>query len=114
MTSIAALIDRLSPHEPAEDPSHVRGHTAEQRVVDLATAIFKSDAWFLGARLSSVCEDRRGIDVVVRTLLGDVWIQVKSSAKEAQCFRKRQRDGLLAKDICVVRANAERHTKLCG
>ena len=112
MSSIAALIDRMAPPVTRRDASHVRGEEAEERVAGLANSLFRSEPWFLGARISSVDEDRRGADVVVRTLLGDVWVQVKSSAKEAQAFRKRQREGDIAIGICVVRANIERDTKL--
>jgi hypothetical protein len=68
---------------PPSARSHARGVLAEKRVLDVCTAPGRP-RWVLGARRASPEEDARGIDVVVDSDVGPLWLQVKSSyfAKE--------------------------------
>lgn len=66
-----------------------RGRMNEARVLEA----LRSDShvvpdWVLSAHPATQEEDRRGIDVVVRTNRGDLWIQVKSRQDDVQAFRE--------------------------
>lgn len=47
--------------------------------------------WILGARLATGAEDREGIDVVVQTDTGTLFLQVKSNKLAANRWRKRHK-----------------------
>lgn len=67
-----------------------RGATAEDRVVRLVQEHLddpQAPGWLLGARLSSLAEDRKGVDVVVLTRYGDVGVQVKNTEHAAEVAR---------------------------
>ncbi len=50
-------------------------------------------------------EDKRGIDVTVRTDAGEAYLQIKSSLAGREKFEARQKGGRYAKDIVVVVIN---------
>lgn len=74
-----------------------RGRKAEVRLCKFVEQIaVLPDAalgrpWVYSARLATREEDRRGIDVVVSTDVGPLYLQSKSSSKDAQRFRAKRR-----------------------
>jgi hypothetical protein len=79
--------DAVAGSEAMSDPSKVfalmglaandRGRDAEHRV--LAALLEWPPAWVLSARLATRDEDRRGIDIVVVSDVGELFLQVKAS-----------------------------------
>lgn len=69
------------------DDRQLRGRYSECRVVDLVLRL--GEPWIFGARLATKDEDRRGIDVVVATDVGGLPLQVKSSEKGANVWRRK-------------------------
>jgi hypothetical protein len=83
--------------------SNERGQVSERRLVDavqnLATlgaqGLNTGRAWITSVRLATKAEDACGIDVVVETDVGPLYLQSKSSPKEAQRFRQKKRSRLI-------------------
>lgn len=71
------------------------GHNNEQRVVEAYSekerALFPP--WIKGVRLATQEEDRRGIDVVFATEVGEIFVQLKGSSVGKEMFFHRQNDG---------------------
>jgi hypothetical protein len=79
---------------PPSARSHARGVLAEKRVFDVCGAPGRP-AWVLGARRASPEEDASGIDVVVESDVGPLWLQVKSSYfGKARFLAKAPRPGI--------------------
>jgi hypothetical protein len=79
-----------------------RGRRSEER----ALAACQSDArpsWIKTARLAASREDHAGIDVVLETDVGRLFLQVKSSEWGRQKFEKRRRKA----DIAVIVVQSE-------
>jgi hypothetical protein len=77
----------------------------ERRVVEAFTSHYPYPgriSWLYNARLSTRYEDKRGVDVVFTTDVGDILIQVKSSEFSQRVFLRRQRTGEVSKHIKVV------------
>lgn len=69
-----------------------RGWRHECLAIDLISTSSRLP-WLLDVRKSTEQEDLLGIDVIVQHIDGrEIPLQVKSSAKEAQLFRKRRRE----------------------
>lgn len=66
-----------------------RGAWNERRVLNALSS--EPPAWVLETRAGTTDEDRRGIDVVVSTDVGPLYLQVKSSRKGAERFDPRGR-----------------------
>lgn len=58
--------------------------------------------WFTGVEPANAEQDAMGIDIVVHTTEGTKYLQVKSSAKEAQRFRTKYPKQDRKKQIAVV------------
>ena len=74
-----------------------RGAHAERVVVDALNSCWRPK-WVKGARLASKELDHKGVDVVVSTDVGDLYLQVKASKREVQ----RRRAEYEAKSIAIV------------
>lgn len=76
----------------------------------------RSDPWFRwiwSVRRATTVEDSWGIDAVVQSEIGCVWVQVKSKSREAGAFRKRARDrGYDVRDMAVIVANAKENNMI--
>lgn len=85
--------------------ANVKGERSERRVVALLRRT--SGPWWLkGARRATDAEDAAGIDVVVTARdLGEMALQVKSSAKEAAAFRAREGERCRAGVLGIVVVN---------
>jgi hypothetical protein len=82
------------PPVPPSARSHARGVLAEKRVLD-ACGSPRRPAWLLGARRASQEEDAGGIDIVVDSDVGPLWLQVKSSVYgKARFLAKAPRPGI--------------------
>lgn len=84
-----------------------KGRTNERRV--LAAALALEVAWVRGARAATLEEDARGIDVVVSSDVGDLYVQVKSSTNAANAFAEERGAGRIA---VVVGTDDERRMRI--
>ena len=73
------------------DEGAAKGLLNEQRLVDLLNS-GPRPSWLFRASKANEGMDQRGIDVEVFTDVGTLYLQVKSSSKEAQRFRKKYRE----------------------
>ena len=81
------------------------GKENEQRVVDAFSRDMlrkRKVTWIHTVRLSTEEEDRRGIDVVFGTDVGNIYVQVKSSYVAKKRFITRQENGRYRRDIAAV------------
>lgn len=118
--SIAAIIDRALAREPARYPSRadiatapnpgdgalgmLRGQGNEERVWR-ALEMLPRPAWIISFRRATPQENAGGIDLVLRTSLGYLPLQIKSSPQSARRWRKRcERRGIVVETV-VVRDN---------
>lgn len=60
--------------------------------MDAVESLARIHEWIQGARFAWAAEDAAGIDIVVHTDVGDLFLQVKSSKKAAKLFRRRGRE----------------------
>jgi hypothetical protein len=67
-----------------------RGRSAEERVVE-ALALPSRPAWIHDARRATKAEDHAGIDAVVESDVGKLFVQVKSSRTGKAKFQERKR-----------------------
>lgn len=88
--------------------SAIKGARAEVAVVEVLNTHEKRPDWLGDARGCTFEEDGRGIDVVVETDMGDIFIQVKSSYENAQKFRRKWPQRTVG--IAVIRPNDSRDT----
>jgi hypothetical protein len=72
-----------------------RGMRNEQRVL-FACQNPNRPAWMLEARLSTKEEDRDGIDIVITSDIGKLFVQVKSSTRGRELFTARRRRARVA------------------
>lgn len=70
--------------------SNIKGALAEKRCLDAAEELCKTHDWLLSARSCTKQEDARGIDIVVESDIGFLYIQVKSSRICAWSFRQKR------------------------
>lgn len=66
---------------------HERGFRNEARVVEALSE--NKPAWVKSARISTRHEDHNGIDVVVESDVGSLYLQIKSSVAGANSFEPR-------------------------
>jgi hypothetical protein len=66
-----------------------KGRRAETRALEAVKRITKS--WMRSVRAASLKEDAAGIDIVVESDVGKLYLQVKSSKGSAKSFAKRPR-----------------------
>lgn len=82
-----------------------KGRENERRVIE-ALKVLRSDPWFWwlwDVRPCTPREDARGIDAVLTSEIGNIWVQVKTKGREAQRFRKRGRErGDDVRDMAIV------------
>lgn len=86
-----------------------RGHQNEERVLASAVSAPNRLSWVRGARAADHREDALGIDVVVFSELGDLYLQVKSSYAGAASWMTSARtaDRRRARMIEVVVAHVD-------
>ncbi len=77
-----------------------RGKTSERHVLE-ALALPSRPAWMTGVRRATKAEDAAGIDVVVESDVGKLFVQVKSSRGGKAAFLERRRSARVA--VVVVR-----------
>jgi hypothetical protein len=86
-----------------------RGRTNEARVIE-ALALPTRPAWMRAARKATKSEDHAGIDVVVESDVGKLYVQVKSSPGGKAAFLERRRSARIA--IVVVHVTDSPETLL--
>lgn len=70
-----------------------RGRESEALAVDaFVDQDFHPPTWFHGIEPSTHEQDQRGIDAVVHTDVGDIYVQIKSSLAGEEKFRARQEE----------------------
>ncbi len=80
-----------------------KGKRNEFRAVAAFRGQFRDvPSWFRGIRNATNEQDSKGIDVVVRTDMGEILVQIKSSVLGADRFRLEQGNGRYGKDIAVI------------
>lgn len=85
------------------DAARAVGDVHERQVLDIAKVALHGRPWIRSVRLSTLEEDRRGIDIVVETDLGDIYVQVKSSEGGANKYRRQYAASPdLARTVVVV------------
>jgi hypothetical protein len=77
-----------------------RGRVSETRVLE-ALALASRPEWMRAVRKASHTEDHAGIDVVVESDVGKLFVQVKSSREGKVAFLERRRTARVA--VVVVR-----------
>lgn len=90
MSAVAKAIGRLGQR---------RGRESERAALEAISA--NMPEWMTSVRAATDDEDRRGIDIVASTDVGDVYLQVKSSVGAAKDFRRDPRRRNIA--VAVVR-----------
>lgn len=88
------------------DLARVRGAVNEGAALRAAMSAPTRIRWVTAARAATPDEDRRGIDIVVTTTLGALWLQVKSSPLAARAWAAKNGH----KMIEVVVASHDEHT----
>ena len=87
--------------------SRLRGQLANERgrsnevLVLGACQLPSRPAWMCAARAATREEDARGIDVVIESDIGSLYVQVKSSRRGKEAFLQRRRRAVIA--VVVVR-----------
>ena len=76
-----------------------KGRLAEQRCVNIVAKLSVQFPSIISVRLATDKEDARGIDVVVETDLGKLYLQVKSSHYGAHKYRRKRPN---AKTIVII------------
>lgn len=82
------------------------GRANEARLLEAVQYLRERHAWILGVRQAAQEEDAKGIDLVVTTDVGELYLQSKSSKAAAVDFMQKRRKLLIA--AVVVRGNKER------
>lgn len=75
----------LTPRE--EEAARAKGDAAERKVLAVLARIDRPD-WIIRVRRARMSEDRGGVDVVINTSTGRVYLQVKSSWRRAAEWRR--------------------------
>ena len=82
------------------------GRANEARLLEAVEYLRERHAWILGVRQATREEDSKGIDLVVTTDVGELYLQSKSSKTAAVDFMQKRRKLLIA--TVVVRGDKER------
>lgn len=83
-------------------PERVKGLKNEARVLNALQVEWDKPEWFLYCRAATSEEDKRGIDAVIKTPVGDVYLQVKSSYAGIKKFYEQERIRGRGRRIVVV------------
>jgi len=78
-----------------------RGRISEARVLE-ALALPSRPEWMRAFRMATKEEDRAGIDVVVESDVGKLFVQVKSSRRGKAAFVERRRGARIAVVVVAV------------
>lgn len=78
---------RIERNQRKGHASNLKGQLAEKRVLRAAFQLCEQASWLFVARLADKNEDASGIDVVVYSSIGKLYLQVKSSHCGARKFR---------------------------
>lgn len=72
---------------------NLKGSIAETRAVGLLSSLVEisKPGWLLDVKRAPLWLDRRGVDVIVLTDVGELYLQIKSSQAGAKKFRKKKR-----------------------
>ena len=76
-----------------------KGKLAEDRVLSAAFVVCEKEEWLYVARPATMMEDHDGIDIIVYSSIGKLFLQVKSSHCGARQFRYKRPD---AKVIVII------------
>ena len=82
------------------------GRANEARLLEAVEYLRERHAWILGVRQATREEDSKGIDLVVMTDVGEIYLQSKSSKTAAVDFMQKRRKLLIA--TVVIRGDKER------
>lgn len=91
-----------------------RGSYSERLALDAATLAVERIDWMLSARAADNAEDRRGIDIVVESDVGALYLQVKSSRKAARDFNAEDRRAAWIEAVPVARDSATTFRRIVG
>ncbi len=86
-------------NETTGQRANEKGRLAERRCLASVLNLTSRSTWIYEARLATLKEDARGIDVVVETDLGKLYLQVKSSHYGAHKYRRKRPH---AKTIVII------------
>lgn len=80
------------------------GQQREERLVELVKEKYQKPSWFKDIHRGTKHQDGLGIDLVVKTDVGDLFVQVKSDRRDMGKFKKRQktRDQSFPSVACIV------------
>lgn len=82
------------------------GRANEARLLEAVEYLRERHAWILGVRQATREEDSKGIDLVVTTDVGELYLQSKSSKTAAVDFMTKRRKATVT--AVVVRGDVER------
>jgi hypothetical protein len=71
------------------DIGNATGKRNERRTLDAILALRASNPALVGARMATKEEDTQGVDIVVETAFGTMFVQVKSNKADARLWRKK-------------------------
>lgn len=83
--------DRCASNKIQGRHANKKGRTAEERALAAVAHIAIKFTWMQNHRLATKPEDAKGIDVVVNTSIGPLYIQVKSSRTGVRHYKERRR-----------------------
>lgn len=88
------------------EAANALGRANEARLLEAVEWLAERQPWIRGVRAGTPEEDKRGIDLVVTTDVGDLYLQSKSSKAAAVDFMSQRRRVMVG--AVVVRGNKER------
>jgi hypothetical protein len=94
----------------------ILGREREETLVSTMNKSSEKPEWFQNSFRGSLEDDKKGIDVIVETDVGHLFLQVKSSKKEARLFRRKyeKRDKNQFKAVaCVVFTKDKTNDLIC-
>lgn len=110
---LRACVARVQPQtltQIMQLPSNVgaaSGKRRELRTLEIILSLRTSNPAIVSARLATNEEDGRGIDIVVTTTFGTMFVQVKSSKDQARVWRKKY-DATIGHKTVLVRWDGDR------
>jgi hypothetical protein len=82
---------REEQHQIRGKLANQKGKLAEERVFLAIEKLSTEFSWIQSTRLATRKEDARGIDVVVETPIGPLYVQVKSSPRGVRHYKSKRR-----------------------
>lgn len=73
----------------SKDMGNVLGNVRELRVFDMLLALKPSLPWVIEVRLGTKAEDKSGVDIVIATKRGTMFVQSKSGKQACRLWRKK-------------------------